>query len=167
MHDNWLMGNYTAAKAALVQELHTNITNTLANVAGIIANLQKLNTVGMPAKSLNAFAFAGYPLQTCDGTTTAASATAATSQSMKALRAMLKGDGLLPLPLDATPVPPPPRMAGATKAMPTTDGPATPTTGMAAQGSSPAGDATMGAAPVPTAALANATMSTGNRKLLL
>jgi hypothetical protein len=144
-HNDWLVGNYTAAKAALVTELHTNMTTTLANVAGIIDKLNQLATVGMPAKSLNAF-IQSYPLQACDsGASSTATATAAARQFLPGARALLKGDGMLPLPEGATPVPPPPRGAAAIKAMPATDSVATTTPVIAAaQGSGTTGDAAVG-----------------------
>lgn len=105
-HNNWLTGNFTAAKEALVQEIVANMTTTLQDVKGIIDRLTQLGTIGMPAGSLNAF-LESYPLQKCDAATS--SATAATTGRSPAL----KGDGAVPLPAGAVLTPPTLATAGA------------------------------------------------------
>jgi hypothetical protein len=158
LHNKWLEGNFTAAKDAVAQEMRTNMTTALANVKAIIDDLNKLATIGMPAKSLNAF-FTSYPLQKCDGAppTTPGSTPFDITRFLPGAQKLLIGDGLLPLPMGATPVPPSSRGSANTTAAPTTGG---------AESNSTTGDATMGASGqsaggVMTGTSSNATMGTG------
>lgn len=129
-HNEWLAGNFTAAKEKLAQELAANMTTALVNIKGIIDDLRKLNATGMPQKSLNAFAKM-YPFQKCDngatGSATGAPGAGGSSSSnigvgtllasrfLPNAAALLKGDGAVPLPDGAVitpttaPAPPPPQ----------------------------------------------------------
>lgn len=91
-HNQWLQGNFTAAKEALAQEVYTNMTNTLKDVKGIVDRLNQLATIGMPQGSLNAF-LKSYPLQQCD-----AIAPSTTAAAGRGLSKLLAGDGAVPLP---------------------------------------------------------------------
>lgn len=105
-HNNWLWGNYTAAKEALAQSILANVTTTLKDVKTIIGQLTQLGTIGMPAGSLNAF-LESYPLQKCDALNPITTAAAAGST------ASLKGDGAVPLPAGAVLTPAAPATAAA------------------------------------------------------
>jgi hypothetical protein len=143
-HNAWLQSNYTAAQAALTQELVTNMTTMLADVKGIIDKLTQLSQVGMPAASLNAFDDF-YPLQTCD---VAGISGAAISRPP----ALLKGDGKMPLPKGAVVKPPAPAAPADTPSpAPVAADTASPAP-MAADTASPAPMAAVMASPAPMAA---------------
>lgn len=145
-HNKWLEANYTAALEPLVPELHASITTALADVKGVIDNLNALAAVGMPATSRNAFSLS-YPLQKCDVPTPLTGAQAAAGhQFLPGAEALLKGDGSMPLPAGSEPVSPATRAAASTTAMPTTDSVAAATTvpGVAAQSTGTTAETTMG-----------------------